>query len=145
MELNQLYCCLIFCYYAFQTPTQHEGKRMITNLSSKDQGIFDKDQSSIITERVDDVPLLIGQMTKMGLQEILDRHIPLTLDVRVLTLVEFVVQRSLREADAKLYGMHPENRKKSTAKPSAERILKTFSKINLTIIQDLAGNVLVGH
>ena len=39
--------------------------------------------------------------------------------------------------------MHPENRKKSTAKPSAERILKTFSKINLTIIQDLAGNVLV--
>ena len=76
MELNQLYCCLIFCYYAFQTPTQHEGKRMITNLSSKDQDIFDKDQSSIITERVDDVPLLIGQMTKMGLQEILDRHIP---------------------------------------------------------------------
>jgi hypothetical protein len=76
MELNQLYCCLIFCYYTFQTPTQHEGKRMITNLSSKDQDIFDKDQSSIITERVDDVPLLIGQMTKMGLQEILDRHIP---------------------------------------------------------------------
>jgi len=30
----------------------------------------------IITERVDDVALLIGQRVKMGLPEILDRHIP---------------------------------------------------------------------
>jgi len=30
----------------------------------------------VITERVDDVGLLIGQMVKMGLPEVLDRHIP---------------------------------------------------------------------
>jgi transposase len=30
----------------------------------------------MITERVDDVALLIGQMVKMGLPEVLDRHIP---------------------------------------------------------------------
>src|SRR5215475_13237743 len=30
----------------------------------------------IITERVDDVAFLIGQMVKMGLPEVLDRHIP---------------------------------------------------------------------
>ena len=30
----------------------------------------------IITERVDDLALLIGQMVKMGLPEVLDRHIP---------------------------------------------------------------------
>jgi transposase len=30
----------------------------------------------IITERVDDVALLIGQMVKMGLPEVLDRHLP---------------------------------------------------------------------
>src|SRR5580765_7866892 len=30
----------------------------------------------IITERVDDVALLIGQMVKMGFVEVLDRHIP---------------------------------------------------------------------
>jgi len=30
----------------------------------------------IITERVDDVALRIGQMVKMGLPEVLDRHIP---------------------------------------------------------------------
>src|SRR5918992_2608517 len=30
----------------------------------------------MITERVDDVALLIGQMVTMGLPEVLDRHIP---------------------------------------------------------------------
>jgi hypothetical protein len=30
----------------------------------------------LITERVDDVALLIGQMVKMGFVEVLDRHIP---------------------------------------------------------------------
>ena len=30
----------------------------------------------IITERVDDVALLIGHMVKMGFVEVLDRHIP---------------------------------------------------------------------
>src|SRR5437867_4023205 len=30
----------------------------------------------MITERVDDVALRIGQMVKMGLPEVLDRHIP---------------------------------------------------------------------
>ena len=67
----------------------------------------------------------------------------LTLCVRVLTLIEFVVQRSLKEEKTELPDMHPENRKKTTAKPSAERILKAFSKINLTIIYDMAGNIII--
>ena len=67
----------------------------------------------------------------------------LTLCVRVLTLIEFVVRRSLKEEKTGLAGMHPENRKKINDKPSAERILKAFSKINLTIILDQAGNVVV--
>ena len=67
----------------------------------------------------------------------------LTLCVRVLTLIEFVVQHSLKEEKAELPGMHPENHKKTTAKPSAERILKAFSKINLTLINDTAGNIIV--
>ena len=67
----------------------------------------------------------------------------LILCVRVLTLIEFVVRRSLKEEKTELPDMHPENRKKTTAKPSAEKILKTFSKINLTIICDMAGNVIM--
>ncbi len=60
-----------------------------------------------------------------------------------MTLVEFVVQRSLKEEKKELSGMHPENRKKTTATPSAEKILKAFSKINLTIILDIEGNVVL--
>ena len=64
----------------------------------------------------------------------------LTLGVRVLTLLEFVIRRSLQTDKTKLPDLHPENRKKKTDKPTAERILKAFSNITLTIIQDTAGN-----
>ncbi len=53
----------------------------------------------------------------------------LTLGVRVLTVMEFSLRRSLQTEKAKLPGLHLENRKKCTDKPSAERILKAFSKI----------------
>ncbi len=35
-------------------------------------------------------------------------------------------------------GLHAENRLKWTAKPTAERVLKAFSRVTLTIIQDRA-------
>ena len=40
------------------------------------QELLGKRALVIITERVDDVALLIGQMVTMGLPEVLDRHIP---------------------------------------------------------------------
>src|SRR5712692_9467837 len=40
------------------------------------QELLGKRELVIITERVDDVALLIGQMVTMGLPEVLDRHIP---------------------------------------------------------------------
>lgn len=64
----------------------------------------------------------------------------LTLGVRVLTLMEFVLQRSLQQDSAKLSDLHPENKIKMTDKPSAERILKAFSGVSLTIIKDVIGN-----
>jgi len=67
----------------------------------------------------------------------------LTLCVRTLTIIEFVVRRSLKEEKTELPDMHPENHKKTTAKPSAEKILKAFSKVNLTIICDMAGKVIM--
>ena len=36
-------------------------------------------------------------------------------------------------------GLHLENRKKCTEKPTAERVLKAFSKVTLTIIKDQEG------
>lgn len=66
----------------------------------------------------------------------------LSLGVRVLTLMEFVVRRALQKDQTKLAGIHPENRKKETDTPTAERILKAFSGITLTIFQDGSGQSL---
>ena len=63
----------------------------------------------------------------------------LTLGVRVLTVMEFTLRRSLQRDHAKLPGLHQENRHKCTDKPTAERVLKAFSKVSLTIIKDVAG------
>jgi transposase len=67
----------------------------------------------------------------------------LTLGVRVLTVTEFVLRRSLETEQAKLPGLHPENKHKMTDKPTAERILKAFSDISLTIIKNAAGEDLL--
>ena len=63
----------------------------------------------------------------------------LTLGVRVLTVMEFVLRRSLENDHAQLPGLHPENKKKMADKPTAERILKAFSDISLPIIKNAAG------
>jgi transposase len=67
----------------------------------------------------------------------------LTLGVRVLTVTEFVLRRSLETEPASLPGLHPENKQKRTDKPTAERILKAFSAISLTIIKTAAGEDIV--
>ena len=63
----------------------------------------------------------------------------LTLGVRVLTVMEFVLRRSLQTDQTKLPGLHPENKQKMTDKPTAERILKAFADVSLTIIKNAAG------
>src|SRR5881398_2744400 len=49
---------------------------MRMKLSQQAAELLGKSELVIITERVDYVALLIGQMVKMGLPEVLDRHIP---------------------------------------------------------------------
>jgi transposase len=63
----------------------------------------------------------------------------LTLGVRVLTVTEFVLRRSLEKDQAKLPGLHPENKQKRTDTPTAERLLKAFSNVSLTIIKTATG------
>jgi transposase len=63
----------------------------------------------------------------------------LTLGVRVLTVMEFVLRRSLQTDQIKLPGLHPENKTKMTDKPTAERILKAFANVSLAIIKHAAG------
>jgi transposase len=63
-----------------------------------------------------------------------------TLGIRVLTVTEFVRRRSLETAEVKLPGLPPENKHKQTDKPTAERSLKAFADISLTIIKNAAGD-----
>jgi transposase len=63
----------------------------------------------------------------------------LTLGVRVLTVTEFILRQALAQEQARLPGLHPENKRKRTDTPTAERILKAFSDVSLTIIQNVAG------
>src|SRR5438445_4932731 len=49
---------------------------MRVQLAQQAKEILGQSDLVIITERVDDVALLIGQMVKMGWPEVLDRHIP---------------------------------------------------------------------
>ena len=58
----------------------------------------------------------------------------LSIAVRLLTLIEFVVRRGLQRENAQLVGLHKENPKKPTDKPTTERLLQAFSNITLTII-----------
>ena len=53
--------------------------------------------------------------------------------------MEFVLRHSLHTAQATLPGLHPENRQKMTDTPTAERILKAFPDVSLTIIKNAAG------
>jgi hypothetical protein len=55
------------------------------------------------------------------------------LGLRLLTLIECVVHRQLTQTQATLTGLYPENPKKSTNRPSTERILKVFDHMTLTI------------
>ena len=66
----------------------------------------------------------------------------LMLGVTVLTLLEFVVRRSLEKDKTGLPDLHPENKIKKTNKPTAERLLTAFSGIYLTIVKLPGGTVI---
>ena len=83
-----------------------------------------------LKSRLDISPLFVTRHDQIvGLTNLL------TLGVRVFTLIEFVVRRSLKKDNAKLGGLHPENKRKETDKPTTERLLKAFSGMTLTIIK----------
>jgi transposase len=63
----------------------------------------------------------------------------LTLGVRVLTVMEFALRRSLQNDHTQLPGLHPENKSQMTDTPTAERVLQAFSDISLTIIKQATG------
>jgi len=60
----------------------------------------------------------------------------LSVGLRVLTLLEFVVRRRLAAEQTKLAGLYAGNPTRATARPTAEGILEAFREITLTMIQE---------
>lgn len=60
----------------------------------------------------------------------------LTIGLRVLTLLEFVIRRHLAAEGGRLAGLYAGNPKRATARPTAERLLEAFQEITLTVIQE---------
>lgn len=59
----------------------------------------------------------------------------LSLGLRILTLIEFVVRRQLEVTKDSLVGLHLENPKQATSRPTTERLLKAFDNLTLTILE----------
>ncbi len=59
----------------------------------------------------------------------------LSVALRLLTLIEFVVRRSLQQQGATLAGLYKDNPRRATATPTAERLLQAFVPITLTQVQ----------
>jgi transposase len=60
----------------------------------------------------------------------------LSIGLRVLTLLEFVVRQRLAAAGTVLAGLYAGNPKRATASPTTERLLKGFEGLTLTIIRE---------
>jgi len=59
----------------------------------------------------------------------------LTLALRLLTLVEFVVRRNLQAHHDTLIGLYPGNPTHVTARPTTERLLQAFQNVTLTFVR----------
>jgi transposase len=59
----------------------------------------------------------------------------LSIALRVLRLLEFVVGRQLAAAGVTLTGLYAGNAKRETARPTAERLLKAFQEGTLTVVE----------
>ncbi len=58
----------------------------------------------------------------------------LSLALRVLTLLEFVVRRQLAQEGTTLAGLYAGNPKRATTHPTTERLLEAFQEITLTLV-----------
>jgi transposase len=59
----------------------------------------------------------------------------LSIALRVLTLLEFVVRRQLVAEESTLAGLYAGNAKRETARPTAERLLEAFQNVTLTVVE----------
>ena len=84
--------------------------------------------------RLKSAPLSIAPLFVKRDDQVVGMTHLLSIAIRLLTLLEFVVRRGLEQADRALVGLHKENPKKATAMPTTERLLQAFEHITVTVL-----------
>lgn len=84
--------------------------------------------------RLKGVPLSLNPLFVKNDDQVVGLTNLLSIAVRMLTLIEFVVRRKLTQNQEKLTGLIANNPKKGIDNPTTERLLQTFKEINLTIV-----------
>jgi len=84
--------------------------------------------------RLKGVPLSLNPLFVKNDDQVAGLTNLLSIAVRMLTLIEFVVRQKLAQNQEKLVGLIANNPKKGIDNPTTERLLKVFDQINLTII-----------
>src|SRR5207237_6493236 len=85
--------------------------------------------------RLKGAPLSIAPMFVKRDDQVVGLTHLLSLALRTLTLMEFVVRRSLKQQGTTLVGLYKDQPRKATATPTAERLLPAFVPITLTQLQ----------
>jgi len=98
-------------------------------LSYREQYIVERDFARLHGKQLGITPLFVQRDDHaLGLIRLL------TIALRALVLLEFVVRKSLAEQQTELNGIYAGNPKRATPRPTAERILETFDGITRTTI-----------
>ena len=85
--------------------------------------------------RLKGVPLSLNPLFVKRDDQVIGLTNLLSLAVRFLTLIEYVVRRNLKQNQEKLAGLIENNPKKGIDNPTTERLLKMFDNITLSIVQ----------
>jgi len=91
--------------------------------------------------RLKGVPLSLNPLFVKNDDQVVGLTNLLSIAVRILTLIEFVVRQRLTQNQEKLVGLIENNPKKGIDNPTTERLLKTFNRITLTLIHLPDGTV----
>lgn len=84
--------------------------------------------------RLKGVPLSLNPLFVKNDDQVVGLTNLLSIAVRMLTLIEFVVRQRLTQNQEKLVGLIENNPKKGIDNPTTERLLNAFNRITLTII-----------
>lgn len=91
--------------------------------------------------RLKGVPLSLDPLFVKRDDQVMGLTNLLSIAVRLLTLIEFVVRRKLKQKQEQLTGLIENNPKKGLDNPTTERLLKEFDEITLSIVH-LPGQII---